>query len=128
MKFLACLFIIILCAQALSSLAVETLSTTRDRDTILSKHLMQEQENKGVNVTTSLHGGSDRRGHVLKQAEVYSIKSQRGKAASGGVNIDSRPRPPDKSAASGPKRSSLFFILSPTILYAGFSWILLLPF
>lgn len=127
MKFLVCLFIIILCAQALSSLAVETLSTTRDRDTILSKHLMQEQENKGVNVTTSLHGGSDRRGHVLKQAEVYSIKSQRGKAASGGVNIDSRPRPPDKSAASGPKRS-LFFILSPTILYAGFSWILLLPF
>ncbi|XP_058226615.1 uncharacterized protein LOC131335321 [Rhododendron vialii] len=127
MKFLSWLFIIILCAQALPSLALETLSTTRDRGFVLLKPHLQEHEAKGVNRTTSLRGESDREISVFTQPKVYARKAQRGKGAYGGANIDRNPRPSAKSAASVPKRS-LFFILSTTILYAGFSWILLFPF
>lgn len=120
MKFLSWLFIVILCAQALPSLALETVSTTRDRGFVLLKPHLQEHEAKGVNRTTSLRGGSDREVSVFTQPKVYARKAQKGKGAFGGANIDHNPRPAAKSAASVPKRS-LFFILSTTILYAGFS-------
>ncbi|KAI8544165.1 hypothetical protein RHMOL_Rhmol08G0274700 [Rhododendron molle] len=127
MKFLSWLFIVILCAQALPSLALETLSTTRDRGFVLLKPRLQEHEVKGVNRTTSLRGESDTEVSVFMQPKVYARKAQKGKGPTGGANIDRNPRPSAKSAASVPKRS-LFFTLSKTILYAGFSWILLFPF
>ncbi|KAF7134639.1 hypothetical protein RHSIM_Rhsim08G0203700 [Rhododendron simsii] len=121
MKFLSWLFIIILCAQALPSSAIETLSATRDRGSVLLKLHLQEHEAKGVNRTTSLRGGSDREVSVFMQPKVYARKAQKGNnGVYGGANIDRNPRPSAKSAASVPKRS-LFFILSTTILHAGFN-------
>ncbi|GFZ04015.1 hypothetical protein Acr_16g0006390 [Actinidia rufa] len=116
MRTLGWLLFIILCAQALSSLAIEIFRT--------AKHHMPEGLN-AVNGITSLPGGRGERQNELKQANFYPVKRQKGKGSYGGANIDHRPRPV-RSAASLPKKS-LFSILSTTILCAGFTLVLVLP-
>ncbi|GMP34444.1 hypothetical protein CsSME_00007310 [Camellia sinensis var. sinensis] len=118
-KFLGWLFIIILlCAQALSSLAHET----------NSKHLMQEQEVNGVNGTTSLDGDNNgSRRDVLKKVKDFLRKAQKGKGSYGGANIVHH-RPQRSAAAAALLKGSLFFMISTSNLYAGLGLVLVFVF
>ncbi|XP_059643902.1 uncharacterized protein LOC132285727 [Cornus florida] len=120
-KFLACL-LISLYAQVLSSLALESSFTSRNRGIDIPKRVILELEVHGANGTIALRRyGSDREYEAKNGITTIARRSKHGAASA--VH---RPRPSEKSAVS-PLKSRSFFVsaLTACVSFALFLLVLL---
>ncbi|CAK9157474.1 unnamed protein product [Ilex paraguariensis] len=103
---LAWLFII-LCAQVLSSLAIEDFVTFR-------------QDVNEVKGRSNLEGdGNDRDQKEAKHEIVYSTKVARARGSNGGANIVHQPRPNQRSDVSIPNSPTFFMSIATVCLSFG---------